>query len=238
MMQPPELSLAMSSVSRSVWLGMLAPREQIKACAAGVLSAGGRHLTLDVTANGFRPRELDRSARRDLVATFNRDEVLLSGLDCLVPAEHLRDREKLDRAVAAISAAIELAADMRVRRVACRLPSEPDPQAVELLRAAAERQGVVLAAYGPPAGLAVGAIPRTDDPGTLASELAGAEAVRWGWPVGVGGADAATLVPMLATLNFAGEVDLDLTGAGDPQREIDRAFDAWFAGGGRGRESA
>lgn len=67
---------------------------------------------LDAAAAGLRPRELDRSARRDLAATLRRLSLACSGLDLFIPSSHFSDPAQTDRAVSAVFDAIELAADL------------------------------------------------------------------------------------------------------------------------------
>jgi sugar phosphate isomerase/epimerase len=67
---------------------------------------------LSATIPGLRPRELDRSARRDLAAAIRRAGLGFSGLDLIIPPEHFRQPEHQDRAVAAIFQACELAAEL------------------------------------------------------------------------------------------------------------------------------
>lgn len=182
---------------------------------------------------GFRARELDRSARRDLASASTRYEITYAGLDCLVPSEHLQNPETIDRAVAAITNAIGLAAELKVPRVACSVPSEPDADAIEAIRSAGELNGVQVAAYGTPGALGHGAVPRSSSPDELARELADAVFVRWSWPVPVGGADAQTLVPIVATLGQCQTVDLDLSGVSAVEPELMRAAQSWSEAGGR-----
>lgn len=75
-------------------------------------NTGFRWVTLDASAPGLRPRELDRSARRDLAALLRRLELGLLGLDMWIPAAHFTDPAHTDRAVTATTAAIDLAADL------------------------------------------------------------------------------------------------------------------------------
>ena len=83
-------------------------REQLQ--LAREIGASG--VVLNAAAAGLRPRELDRSARRDLVATFRRHGLELCGVDLLVPPEHFTSTANQDRAVSATLAAIELASEI------------------------------------------------------------------------------------------------------------------------------
>lgn len=71
-----------------------------------------RSVTLDATLPTLRPRELDRSARRDLASLMRRRELTCAGLDLWIPPEHFTNPTEQDRALAAVLAAIELAADL------------------------------------------------------------------------------------------------------------------------------
>lgn len=83
--------------------------KQVIAAARGFGFAG---VQLDATIAGLRPRDLDRSARRDLGATLRRHEVACSGLDFFVPAQHFAEPAHADRAVSSTIAAIELGAEL------------------------------------------------------------------------------------------------------------------------------
>jgi len=128
--------------------------------------AGFRAVQLSAAQPGLRPRELDGSARRDLLATLRRTELLGAGIDCWIPAEHYRDAAQLDRAVNATRAAIELAADLGRLPVSLNLPraapmtADGDPdgshddssiiEAIDALATHAERFGIALADHTHP----------------------------------------------------------------------------------------
>jgi len=82
-------------------------------------------VVLDATAPGLRPRELDRSARRDLAGTIRRSGLAFVGLDLLIPPKHFTDPVHSDRALAAVLAALELAADLA--RIAGLVPTQAKP---------------------------------------------------------------------------------------------------------------
>jgi hypothetical protein len=73
---------------------------------------GFRAVQLSAAAPGARARDLDRSGRRDLAATLKRRGLALSGLDLWIPREHLLEPATMDRALAAIGEAIDLAAEL------------------------------------------------------------------------------------------------------------------------------
>jgi sugar phosphate isomerase/epimerase len=88
-----------------------APMEP-RAALTWAASLGFRAVQLDASAPGVRPRELDRSARRDLAALLRRLELNFCGLDLWIPPAHLTEPAHADRAVSAALQAIELAADL------------------------------------------------------------------------------------------------------------------------------
>lgn len=141
--------------------------------AAAIAWASGRSfrgVQLSATQPGMRPRDLGPSARRDLRATLVRHEVVASGIDAFVPATHLVDPRHAERAVEAICAACELAAELGRVSVVVQFP-EPGADAAEsarrdaaiaMISAAADRVGVSVAdlsgapdAPWPPVGMAV-----------------------------------------------------------------------------------
>lgn len=125
-------------------------------------------LVLDVTLPGLRPRELDRSARRDLASIIRRSGLAFAGLDLFIPPRHFADPVHCDRALAAVLAALELATD--IARVAGLPAVQPKPwvtgdlgdsPAADLratIARAAQHQGATFAevspASDPPAGSA------------------------------------------------------------------------------------
>lgn len=129
-------------------------------------SLGYRAVQLDATAAGLRPRELDRSARRDLAAILRRLELGLSGLDLWIPPKHYTDPARAPRAIDAVLQAIDLAADLvsltragpshsagRAGVVSLSLPSDPPGSVLSSLADPAERTGVRIADHAwPPSG--------------------------------------------------------------------------------------
>ena len=97
---------------------------------------GFRLVTLSAAQPGLRPRDLDRSARRGLLAELNRLELGCGSLDLFIPPEHFLNAETVDRAIEAVGAGLELATDLGASAVTIRLPSE-DPEQ-EVLEATAE----------------------------------------------------------------------------------------------------
>lgn len=124
---------------------------------AWVKGLGVRWVQLDATMQGTRPRDLDRSARRDLASVIRRSELGLSGLDLFIPPRHLVEKENVDRAVTATTGAIELAGELRLL-----IGTEPPPVAMELpadlpsdvraqIESTAARVGVMVADHTRPA---------------------------------------------------------------------------------------
>lgn len=73
----------------------------------------GAHMVhLDAAASGLRPRELSRTARRDLAASLRRDELAFTGLDLWIPPSHFADTARVGRAIEAIGQAANLAAEI------------------------------------------------------------------------------------------------------------------------------
>lgn len=136
-----------------------APRAVIE-WASGL---GFRALHLDASAPGLRPRELDRSARRDLAATLKRNGIGFTGLDLWIPPAHYEDAARSDRALDALGGAITLAGELGslmclgglggvggVGRVAVcvTLPAGLDGSLRGAIGERGEREGVVIEEYG------------------------------------------------------------------------------------------
>ncbi len=83
-----------------------------RAAIEWVASLGYHAVQIDAARQGIRPRELDRSARRDLASLLRRKELALSGLDLFIPPGHFTDPAHIDRAVAAVRDTIELASEL------------------------------------------------------------------------------------------------------------------------------
>jgi len=87
-----------------------------------VHSAGFRAVQLSAAQPGMRPRDLDQSARRDVIASLRRRELALSGIDHLLPLEHFDDPSFAHRAVETTIAAIGLARDLGQVVLSVNLP--------------------------------------------------------------------------------------------------------------------
>ncbi len=117
-----------------------------------VTSFGYAAVQMDAAMPGLRPRELDQSARRDVLTMLRNRGACVSGLDLFVPTTHFVQAEFLDRAVSAVREALELAgqwsgASTGEERlsVSVMLPANVDPSVVATLGSYAERVGAVLA---------------------------------------------------------------------------------------------
>ena len=173
--QPPRPAVSLAGLeprAGAPWTG--GPREAIAWAASLASAAVVPGVVLDATAPACRPRELDRSARRDLAAGLRRAGLAFAGLDLFIPPEHFAQPETADRAISATAAACELAADLAslagdapARVVSLVLPSEAGPDVLAAIEGAAQRVGTRIADCAVPprdtattdAGLAVGIDP-------------------------------------------------------------------------------
>lgn len=106
-------------------------------------------IQLDATMQGLRPRELDGTARRDLVAILRRTGLRAGGLDFFIPADHYTDPEHVDRAVQSACAAITLAGDIGRVPVSLNIPPQGlEPRVIDELTTVAQGCGVWLAMHG------------------------------------------------------------------------------------------
>lgn len=133
----------------SVTVGPLVARGgDVRRAVEHVRDAGLHSVQLSAATKGLRPRELDRRARRDVLAMLARQGVMLSGLDLMIPHKDWLRSETQDRAVAAAVGAIELAGDLG--RVPLSITLPVDRLSEELKRellAAADGHGVTLAVH-------------------------------------------------------------------------------------------
>jgi sugar phosphate isomerase/epimerase len=111
---------------------------------------GFRSVQLSAAQPGLRPRELDRSGRRDLLARLRRLQLPAAGLDLWIPAAHFTDPARVDRAVATVAAAIELAGDLGRCPVCMVLPGEDARPLVAAIAELALRHGVRVADHAVP----------------------------------------------------------------------------------------
>ena len=132
------------TLSPLVAAGDLSVREAFERIA----ELGFRFVQLNAAQGGLRPRELDHSARRDLLATLRRRELMVAGIDAWIPISHFGDPARVDHAVAALRGAIELASDLGRVPVSVSLPQ--DPAIISTLVEHASHHGVRLADHHVP----------------------------------------------------------------------------------------
>ncbi len=85
------------------------PRTRLIAGISWIATLGVRIAHLDATAPGTRPRELDRSAQREIASMLRRESLGFSGVDLWIPREHFVLDAHADRAVSAAMEAIGFA---------------------------------------------------------------------------------------------------------------------------------
>lgn len=122
--------------------------EAVKSALDRVAALRLRRVQVAATMPGLRPRDLDRTARRDLLASLRRRELALSGLDAWIPAAHFTDAAHIDRAVQALTEIIALAADLERVPVSLIMPN--DDGIAQSLADAGQRAGVALADHAVP----------------------------------------------------------------------------------------
>ncbi len=150
MLDPPTLSVALAGMRRDSALWSAGPRAAIEWAAA----CGFRAVHPDASASGLRPRELDRSARRDLAALLRRLGIKCSGLDLPIPPADFADASRAERALAATLGAIELAADLDALgagpgggRICLSLDPKAAPESLQRIRDRASTCGVLVADF-------------------------------------------------------------------------------------------
>ena len=136
---------------------------------------GFRFVQLSASQPGFRPRELDQSSRRDLLASLRRSELTISGLDLWIPVADYSDSARVDRAIESTLSAIRLAADLG--RLALSLVLPDDAKVVSAIAARASHDGIELADHRAPAGNYDGVGAGIDPAAWLAQNLDPAAAV-------------------------------------------------------------
>lgn len=91
--------------------GLKAPTT-LRAQVEWAASRGFRAVQLNAAAPDARPRDLGRSARRDIAAMLRRNELTLSGVDLWIPAAHYLEPQRADHAISSTCEAIDFAADL------------------------------------------------------------------------------------------------------------------------------
>ena len=128
--------------------------EEPRAALARLADMGFRYVQLSATQSGLRPRELGRSARRDLLVRMRRLQLQISGLDLWIPPDHFLDPAHVDRAVDAVEATLQLAGDLGRCPVSLELPQPVDDATLEsVIQSIGEqalRVGVQLADHAAP----------------------------------------------------------------------------------------
>lgn len=210
--------------------------------------------------SGLRPRDLDASARRDLLSTLRRHELAMSGVDLWIPPEHFGEADRVDRAVAAVEEAIRFAAEFGRCAVSMRLPrvvaTDADDggigSALAAIAGIAERHGVPLADHAVPLAASerssigldpVALLAAGIDPAAAAMEHAGrvaaarlADLDRGGLraPVGDpidGRLDVVRYRVGLEVAGFGGLVAIDPRQWADPLAGVRRSAHAWTEAG-------
>ncbi|MBS0197442.1 MAG: hypothetical protein JSR77_11855 [Planctomycetes bacterium] len=221
------------------------PREAI----GWVARLGYRAVQLDAAAPGVRPRELDRSARRDLASLLRRLELQLSGVDLWIPAAHFADAAHVDRAVQAVAAACDLAAELvRLNSagravVSLTLSETPAPGVIAGINEACSNTGAEIADHRwplrePATHVGIGIDPAAilmagADPASATSKAAATPAsarlsdvnAAGRVPVGQGRLDGLAYEVALVTRAYAGHLVVDLRGV----RDIEAAANAPIA---------
>lgn len=102
-----------------------------------------------------RPRDLSRSARRDLAAHIRRHELVCSGVDLWIPKQHFTDEAHIDRAVNALLGAADFATDLAELTggtclLSVSIPWEGADSVLSTLAERASRLGLVIANHAYP----------------------------------------------------------------------------------------
>lgn len=207
--------------------------------------AGFHHVQLSAALPGMRPRDLDRSARRDLLARLRRIELTAAGVDLWIPEEHFTQPEHADRAAAAVLDAITLAADLGRVPLSVRLPEDIDDHVVQEWRSRADICGISIADHSStphallhsgidPAALLAAGI----DPAAHASNTPRLGAARFSdfrdesrVAPGAGRLDVLAYQVALVSRSFESPVALDLRRVVNPAAALDTAANAWAATG-------
>jgi len=137
----PPLSPALAPLVEN---GGLSPREGLKSIAS---TGEFRFVQLSAALPEMRPRDLDRSARRDLKARLKRMELIPSGFDLWIPPEHFCDPAHCERAVSAVLGALELSAEIGGGPVSTEFPESIDLSILQAIRDRADACGVRIADF-------------------------------------------------------------------------------------------
>lgn len=175
----PKPPAALAVPIASADLEIREPRKAIRAAS----SMGYRAVQLDVATPGLRPRDLDRSGRRDLAAALRRLDLHLAGVDLWIPSAHFIDPANAERALSAVEQAIAHVAELCTlvgssplgasagRLVCLNFPKSLLSDSLAHLTATAAKHGVRLADHTWPSAHATleGAIAQGIDPAAVLS---------------------------------------------------------------------
>ncbi len=244
------LSLSIAGLTRTNGREAMAARPLLHHAAA----FRPRALRLDGTLPGLRARELDRSARRDLVSFLRRLGSGFGGIDLWIPTEHFVDPIRGERATSAAIDAIELCAELATldgrpagRTLSISLPPHAEDVVVALSEVA-DRASVRIADHGPDSEKrATGPIGVGIDPAflLLRDRKPSDEAARAGMRLvaprlsdtdgigrvtpGEGRLDLLAYAIALSTSMEGADVILDPRGLPDPDVQVRDAINAWHA---------
>lgn len=127
---------------------VLATGKPPRKALVSIAEQGFAAVQLDATLPDVRPRELDATARRDLLATAMRSGLVIAGVDFFIPAEHYSDSQHVDRAVESAIAALTLAADLGRVPLSLNLPvGKADASLLQMVADHADAIGVTLAIH-------------------------------------------------------------------------------------------
>lgn len=201
---------------------------------------GFRMIQLSAALPGMRPRDLDRSARRDLRARLRRRELEPVGVDLLIPAGHYRDPAQADRAADAVLAAVEFAADLGAVPLTVNLPEGAPNDLLEAIRGRADVTGVPIAdlgAFGEVLGTGIdpaAVLAKGGDPARLASAAAVVNNARFSdaadglrVPPGEGDLDVMGYRLALETRGYTRAVTADLRYLPEPWTVLEQSQAAW-----------
>ena len=120
----------------------------VRTAFSRIAEAGFRSVQLDAALSGVRPRELDSTGRRDLIATARRAGLAISGIDLFIPRSHYTDPQQVDRATQATLATIRFAEELGRLPLSINLPAdELATDVTEALLTAADSAGVPLVVH-------------------------------------------------------------------------------------------
>lgn len=120
----------------------------VRQCLSKIAELGFSAVQIDATLPSLRPRELDITARRDLLATIRREGLSLAGVDFFIPAEHYSTPEHVDRAVHSATLACVLAGDLDRVPLSLNLPLQnADPAILQTLFEQADINGISVAIH-------------------------------------------------------------------------------------------